>query len=167
LVSFQTREGWGGLRSTGLESAEFLLAANPGLPPRSLARTASGGELSRVLLALKSALSEAGGAETLVFDEIDAGIGGRTAAAVGRKVSELSTSSQVVVVTHLAQVAALADRHYVVEKVGGEGPTITRLRLVEEEAVVEELCRMMGGQPEDAEAMAHARQLRHRSRRPD
>jgi DNA repair protein RecN (Recombination protein N) len=116
---------------------------------------------------LKSALSEAGGAETLVFDEIDAGIGGRTAAAVGRTVSELSTSSQVVVVTHLAQVAALADRHYVVEKVDEEGPTITRLRLVEEEAVVEELCRMMGGQPEDAEAMAHARQLRHRSQRSD
>lgn len=164
VVGFQAREGWHELRSTGLESAEFLLSANPGLPPRSLARTASGGELSRVLLALKSALAGVGGAETLIFDEIDAGIGGRTATAVGEKIRELSATSQVVVVTHLAQVAALADRHYVVEKADGEAPAITRLRLVEGEAVVEELCRMMGGHPEDTEAMAHAKRLWERTR---
>jgi DNA repair protein RecN (Recombination protein N) len=163
VVRFQSRNGWEGLRSTGLESVEFLLAANPGLPPKNLARTASGGELSRVLLALKSALAGSGGGETLILDEVDAGIGGRTATAVGRKIRQLSKSSQVVVVTHLAQVAALADRHYVVDKISAGGPAETRLTLQEGESVVEELCRMMGGHPEDVEAMAHAREMRGRA----
>ena len=162
-VALQSREGWEGLRVTGAESVEFLLAANPGQPPRSLARTASGGELSRVLLALKCALAGAGGNETLILDEVDAGIGGRTATAVGRKIRDLACSSQVVVVTHLAQVAALADRNYVVDKVSDGGPAATRLSLVEGDAMVEELCRMMGGRPDDVEAMAHARELRDRA----
>ena len=89
-VALETRAGWEGLRETGADSVEFLLAANPGQPPRSLARTASGGELSRVLLGLKCALAGAGGDETLVFDEIDAGIGGRTAVAVAQKLRELA-----------------------------------------------------------------------------
>ncbi len=163
LVSLQSRNGWEGLRASGAESVEFLLAANPGQPPRSLARTASGGELSRVLLALKCALAGAGGNETLILDEVDAGIGGRTATAVGRKIRELASNSQVIVVTHLAQVAALADRNYVVEKVGGGGLKATRLSLIDGEAAVEELCRMMGGRPDDVEAMAHARELRDRA----
>jgi len=162
-VCLQSRDGWGGLRASGAESVEFLLAANPGQPARSLARTASGGELSRVLLALKCALAGAGGNETLILDEVDAGIGGRTATAVGHKIRELASSSQVVVVTHLAQVAALADCNYVVDKVSDGGPAATRLSLVEGEAVVEELCRMMGGRPDDVEAMAHARELRDRA----
>ena len=108
-VALETRPAWEGLRESGADSVEFLLAANPGQPPRSLARTASGGELSRVLLGLKCALAGAGGDETLVFDEIDAGIGGRTAVAVAQKLRELADRSQVVVVTHLAHVAALAE----------------------------------------------------------
>jgi DNA repair protein RecN (Recombination protein N) len=99
----------------------------------------------------------------LVLDEVDAGIGGRTATAVGLKIRELASGSQVVVVTHLAQVAALADRHYVVDKASTDGPTSTRLSLVEGETLVEELCRMMGGRPGDTEAMAHARELRDRA----
>jgi DNA repair protein RecN (Recombination protein N) len=134
VAALQTRPEWAGLRESGADSVEFLLAANVGQTPRSLARTASGGELSRVLLALKCALAGAGGDETLVFDEIDAGIGGRTAVSVAQKLSELAGRSQVIVVTHLAHVDG--------------------------EAVVEELCRMMGGDPGDAEAMAHARDLR-------
>ena len=106
-MNMQTRDDWQGLRETGGDSVEFLLAANPGQPPRSLAKTASGGELSRVLLAIKCALAGAGGSETLVFDEIDAGIGGRTAVAVGNKLRELADGSQLLVITHLAQVAAL------------------------------------------------------------
>jgi DNA repair protein RecN (Recombination protein N) len=162
-VAQETRAGWEGLRESGADSVELLLAANPGQPPRSLARTASGGELSRVLLGLKCALAGAGGDETLVFDEIDAGIGGRTAVAVAQKLHELATRSQVVVVTHLAHVAALATRHYAIEKSSDAGGAVTRLAHLEGQAVVEELCRMMGGSPEDAEAMAHARDLRDRA----
>ncbi len=135
-AALDTRSGWEGLRETGADSVEFLLAANPGQPPRSLARTASGGELSRVLLGLKCALAGAGGDETLVFDEIDAGIGGRTAVAVAQKLSELAGRSQVVVVTHLAHVAALATRHYAIEKTSDAGGAVTRLSRLEEEAVV-------------------------------
>ena len=162
-VGLETRPGWEGLRESGADSVEFLLAANPGQPPRSLARTASGGELSRVLLGLKCALAGAGGDETLVFDEIDAGIGGRTAVAVAQKLRELSSRSQVVVVTHLAHVAALSQRHYAIEKSSDAGGAVTRLSRLEGPAVVEELCRMMGGSPDDAEAMAHAKDLRDRA----
>jgi DNA repair protein RecN (Recombination protein N) len=163
VVVIESRAGWEGLREAGSDSVEFLLAANPGQPPRSLARTASGGELSRVLLAIKCALAGAGGSETLVFDEIDAGIGGRTAVAVGRKLHELADHSQLIVVTHLAHVAALAARHYLIDKATGDGVTVARLSLVSGEGVVQELCRMMGGRPDDVEAMAHARELRDRA----
>jgi DNA repair protein RecN (Recombination protein N) len=175
-VLLRERTGWEGLRESGAESTEFLLSANPGLPARALASTASGGELSRVLLALKSALAGAGGDETLVFDEIDAGIGGRTAVAVAAKLRELSGRSQTVVVTHLPSVAAVADRHYLIDKSLGNAlesssdldthvatTTTTRLSLLEDGAVVEELCRMMGGRPGDKEAMAHAQELRDRA----
>ncbi|MFH0915017.1 MAG: DNA repair protein RecN, partial [bacterium] len=162
-VVVESRDGWEGLRETGADSVEFLLAANPGQLPRSLSRTASGGELSRVLLAIKCALAGAGGNETLIFDEIDAGIGGRTAVAVGRKLRELAARSQLIVVTHLAHVAALASRHYLIDKTSGSGVTVTRLSLLSGEDVVQELCRMMGGRPDDTEAMAHARELRDRA----
>jgi len=162
-AALDTRPGWEGLRETGADSVELLLAANPGQPPRSLARTASGGELSRVLLGLKCALAGAGGDETLVFDEIDAGIGGRTAVAVAQRLSELSARSQVVVVTHLAHVAALATRHYAIEKTSDATGAVTRLSLLGDTALVEELGRMMGGRADDAEAMAHAQELRDRA----
>jgi len=163
IVDLRTGSGWEKLRDSGADSVEFLLLANPGQPPRSLARTASGGELSRVLLAVKCALAGAGGNETLIFDEIDAGIGGRTAVSVGNKLRELAGQSQVIVVTHLAQVAALAAQHYLIEKVSDSQATVARLRRLDEDLVVEELCRMLGGRPEDVEAMAHARDLRDRA----
>lgn len=159
-VDVRSRSGWEGLRESGADSVEFLMAANPGQLPRSLSRTASGGELSRVLLAIKSALADAGGHETLIFDEIDAGIGGRTAVAVGRKLRELSATSQLILVTHLAPVASMASRHYLIDKASTEGFTVARLSELTGEEIVEELCRMMGGSPNDAEAMAHARELR-------
>lgn len=162
-IALESRLGWEGLRESGADSVEFLIAANPGRPARSLARTASGGELSRVLLGLKCALAGAGGDETLVFDEIDAGIGGRTAVAVAQKLWELSSRSQVIVVTHLAHVAALAADHYAIDKNTDRGGAVTRLSRLEGQAVVEELCRMMGGSPDDAEAMAHAKDLRDKA----
>jgi DNA repair protein RecN (Recombination protein N) len=162
-VDLRSHPGWDGLRQTGADTVELLLAANPGQPPRSLSRTASGGELSRALLAVKCALAGAGGRETLVFDEIDAGIGGRTAVSVARKLRELASRSQLIVVTHLARVAALADRHYLIDKSTDSGGTVTRLVLLSGETVVDELCRMMGGRPDDTEAMAHARELRDRA----
>jgi DNA repair protein RecN (Recombination protein N) len=162
-VEIESAQGWDGLRETGADSVEFLLLANPGQKPRSLARTASGGELSRVLLAIKCALAGVGGNETLVFDEIDAGIGGRTAVAVANKLRELADCSQVIVVTHLAQVAAVAGRHYLIDKDSTSAATVARLSLLAGEEVVGELCRMLGGRPGDVEAMAHARELRDRA----
>ena len=163
LVAIDSHPAWEDLQWDGADNVEFLLAANPGQPARSLARTASGGELSRILLAVKCALAGAGGNETLVFDEVDAGIGGRTAVAVGRKLRELAKNGQLVVITHLARVAALADIHYLIDKTVEADVSITRLRVLEGEEIVRELCRMMGGGPEDAEAMAHARLLRDRA----
>ncbi|OFW67824.1 MAG: DNA repair protein RecN, partial [Actinobacteria bacterium RBG_13_63_9] len=138
-VDLQTRCDWQGLREAGADSVEFLLAANPGQPPRSLAKTASGGELSRVLLAIKCAVAGAGGNETLVFDEVDAGIGGRTAVAVGNKLRELSGHSQLIVITHLAQVAALASRHFLIDKTSEAESTVARLSVVADDDVVAEL----------------------------
>jgi DNA repair protein RecN (Recombination protein N) len=163
VVALQTRPAWEDLHWDGADAVEFLWAANPGQPARSLARTASGGELSRMLLAVKCALAGVGGHETLVFDEVDAGIGGRTAVAIGRKLRELAGTTQLVVITHLARVAALADIHYVIDKTIEAGVSVTRLSLLEGESIVGELSRMMGGKPEDAEAMAHARLLRDRA----
>ena len=163
VIALQTRPAWEDLHWDGADAVEFLWAANPGQPARSLARTASGGELSRMLLAVKCALAGVGGHETLVFDEVDAGIGGRTAVAIGRKLRELAGSTQLVVITHLARVAALADIHYVIDKTVEAGVSVTRLSLLEGEGIVGELSRMMGGKPEDAEAMAHARLLRDRA----
>ena len=163
MVRVQSAQGWEGLGRHGADSVEFLLAPNPGIPARSLARTASGGELSRTLLAVKAALAGVEGPETLVFDEIDAGIGGRTATAVGHKLRELSRTTQMVVVTHLPQVAAFADHHVLIEKVTGSGLTTTALRALYDDEMVEELCRMLGAAPDDTRARSHARALKDKA----
>jgi DNA repair protein RecN (Recombination protein N) len=144
----------------GGENAEFLFAANAGEPARPLARVASGGELSRVLLALVVALAQARDAQgALVFDEIDDGIGGATATAVGARIGELARRSQVICVTHLAQLATWADRHYVLDKIEGKGETTIAVRIIrgakEREA---EIARMLSGETHDA-ALRHARAL--------
>ena len=162
-VNVQTAHGWEGLMRHGADTIEFLLAPNPGIPARSLARTASGGELSRTLLATKAALAGVEGPETLVFDEIDAGIGGRTATAVGHKLRELSRTTQMVVVTHLPQVAAFADHHVLIEKVTGSGLTTTVLRALDDAEMIQELCRMLGAAPDDPGARSHARALKDKA----
>ena len=144
--------------SDGPDKVEFTFSPAPGQPPRSLARIASGGEVSRVMLALKGVLGEADCVETLVFDEVDAGIGGSTAHAVGMRLAELARTHQVIVVTHLAQVAAYASRHLVVRKdLDGESATTSALE-VDGEARVAEIARMLAGNGTDA-SLAHAREL--------
>ncbi len=135
----------------------FLLAANPGSPLLPLGRVASGGELARAMLALRLVLSEA--PDTLLFDEVDAGIGGEAAIAVGRALAELATRHQVFVVTHLAQVAAMADQHLVVRKRVRRGTTTTEVSVVEGDDRVAEVARMLSGHATSAAAREHALEL--------
>ncbi len=129
----------------GAESAEFLLAANVGEPARPLRKTASGGELSRVLLALKNVLADRAPASTFVFDEVDTGIGGAVADVLGAQLAEVATRGQVIVVTHLPQVAAHAQHHFRVLKEEAKGRTLTRVELLQAKARTEEIARMLGG----------------------
>jgi len=142
----------------GPARADFLYAPGPGQEPRPLSRIASGGEISRVMLALKGVLGSADEVETLVFDEVDAGIGGATATAVGRRLSSLAATHQVIVVTHLAQVAAFADTQLVVSKVPSDSGVVTRVEAVEGDSRAIEIARMLSGNDSDA-SLAHAREL--------
>jgi DNA repair protein RecN (Recombination protein N) len=135
----------------------FLLAANPGSPPLPLAKVASGGELARTMLALRLVLSQA--PDTLVFDEVDAGIGGTAATAVGRSLATLGIEHQVLVVTHLAQVAASADHHVVVSKQVRAGQTFTSVGTVAGDDRVVEVARMLSGSPDSGAARRHAQEL--------
>ncbi|MEX0837327.1 MAG: DNA repair protein RecN, partial [Gemmatimonadota bacterium] len=144
----------------GAEGVEFLVSPNPGFDPMPLARIASGGELSRVMLALKAILADVDHVPVLIFDEIDAGIGGAVGAAVGEKLRNVAVRHQVFVVTHLAQVASRANHHLLVEKkVDGGAPTATTVRALADDARVEEIARMLGGDPGSATSREHAREL--------
>ena len=143
----------------GLDRVDFRLAAHPGAPLRPLGRAASGGELSRVMLALRVVLAGVDRTPTLVFDEVDAGVGGRTAAAVGRRLALLARRHQVLVVTHLPQIAAHADRHFTVEKRSADGATSTDVRLLDDAGRVGELSRMLAGMEGSGPAQAHAEEL--------
>ncbi len=143
----------------GMEKGEFYLAANPGEKAQPLARVASGGELSRIMLALKRSAPEGDGVRTLIFDEVDAGIGGEAATAVGEKISRLGGEFQVLCVTHLPQVAAFASHHYQVAKDEVDGRTTTRLFLLEGDQRVTEMARMLGGAQISERTLEHAREL--------
>jgi DNA repair protein RecN (Recombination protein N) len=145
--------------ATGLERAEFLLSPNPGEELRPLARVASGGELSRLLLALESAALGRAEARTLVFDEVDAGIGGRVAEIVGRRLRDLGRRHQVLCVTHLPQIAALADTHHAVRKESARGRTHASVVRLDPEARVEEVARMLAGETVTEAARRHAREM--------
>jgi len=155
-VKFEVTEEW---RPTGTDRVEYFISANPGEPLHPLKDTASGGELSRLMLALKLAAGRGGTGETLVFDEVDAGIGGRVAEAVGRKLKALADSHQVFCVTHLPQIAAFADRHYLVEKNESAGRTITTVRLLSERERTAELARMLSGSRITEASLKHASDL--------
>ena len=148
----------------GLETAEFLLSPNPGEELRPLARIASGGELSRILLALKSVASLDARGKTLVFDEVDAGIGGGVAEIVGRKLRAMAQRHQVLCVTHLPQIASLADRHLVVRKQVERGRTTTEVGVLDASERVEEVARMLGGETVTDAARRHAREMVRQAR---
>lgn len=150
---------WLRLTASGADEVELLLAANTGSEPRPLGKGASGGELSRVMLALEVALAGTSPVPTFVFDEVDAGVGGAAAVEVGRRLAELARTAQVLVVTHLPQVAAYADRHVVVEKSSDGTVTSSGLSVLDEEQRERELSRMLAGLADSESALAHAREL--------
>lgn len=146
----------------GADQVEFLISANPGESPKPLQRVASGGEASRIMLALKDVMTASDPVRTLVFDEIDAGIGGRTATVVGEKLERLSQGRQALCVTHLAQIARFAHHHLYVEKSQAEdagGRTVVRVSSLDPDGRVAELARMLGGDHESEAAVKHAREL--------
>lgn len=131
--------------ANGKDDVEFLISLNPGQPVKSLASVASGGELSRIMLAIKTVMADRDDVETLIFDEIDVGISGRTAQKVSEKMALIGRKHQVICITHLAQIAAMADWHYVIEKSVGEMDTKTSIRRMSEKDSVKELARLLGG----------------------
>ncbi|NLA07802.1 MAG: DNA repair protein RecN, partial [Firmicutes bacterium] len=148
------------VKAGGVDTVEFLLSANPGEPPKPLAKIASGGEISRVMLALKSILAQVDEVGTLIFDEIDAGIGGRTALVIGEKLAAIGNVRQVICVTHLPQIACMADIHYSIGKEVKDGRARTIVTKLQDLDRVKEIARMLGGDPElNATSMKHAREM--------
>jgi DNA repair protein RecN (Recombination protein N) len=152
------------MRETGKDDVQFLISPNPGEPLLPLRKIASGGEMSRVMLALKKILAGADRVPTLVFDEVDSGIGGRVASVLGRKLKDISRHHQVLCITHLAPVAAFSDRHIRVEKSERSGRTVVGVRYLEEEERVEELARMIGGIEVTQSIMDSAKELLREAR---
>lgn len=144
----------------GADDVEFLLSTNPGETPKSLGAVASGGELSRIMLAIKAVLAEKDAVDTLIFDEIDTGISGRTAWRVSEKLSRLSEAHQVICITHLPQIAAMADSHFVIEKETDGSSTQTEIRKLSEEGTKEELARLLGADSLSEKALENAGELR-------
>jgi DNA repair protein RecN (Recombination protein N) len=153
------------LSASGLDEAELLFCANPGQELRPLSQNASGGELSRVMLALRNASPRGRTGRTMVFDEIDTGIGGRVAERVGARLKDLGGAAQVICVTHLPQVAAFADSHLLVAKAIGRGIVATSVKPLSKQDRIVELARMISGTEVTGEARAHARELIERAAR--
>jgi DNA repair protein RecN (Recombination protein N) len=162
IVDVSQREGTDATQRSGpygFDNIEFMISPNPGEPMRPLARIASGGELSRVMLALKTVLADADEAGTLIFDEIDTGIGGEVALAVGGHLKELSAKRQILCITHLASIAVRADNQMKIEKSSESGKTVTRAFQVAGRARIEEIARMLAGDGYSAASIQHAEEL--------
>lgn len=144
----------------GFDEAEFLISTNPGEPPRPLGAVASGGELSRIMLAIKAVLAETDDIPTLIFDEIDTGISGRTAQMVSEKLSLIAGSHQVICITHLPQIAAMADSHYEIRKTAKENRTVTQIKRLSEDQMTDELARLLGGAEITEAVRQNAREMR-------
>ncbi len=147
------------LAETGLDRAVFLIAPNPGEALKPLSQIASGGELSRVVLALKAILSHKDAVETVIFDEVDSGIGGGVAEVVGKKLLDLSGHHQVICITHLPQIARFGNHHFRIIKTVQKGRTATTIQALNPEDRVHELARMLGGETLTPAAWEHAREL--------
>ncbi len=172
-IEITTSESEGNWSLAGIDEVVYMIATNPGEPMRQLEHVASGGELSRVMLALKVSIEEGMVSaartakprsrsvthRTMVFDEIDTGIGGRAAEAVGKKLKSLARSNQVLCVTHLPQIATFADQHYVIEKKDRNGRTRTTIRAVSGEERTEEVARMLSGAKLTETSRKHAEQM--------
>ena len=152
------------LNSRGIDKLEFLISTNPGEEPKPVSKIASGGELSRMMLAIKTVLSRADFVQTLIFDEIDTGISGSAADRVGKKLSQLSADSQVLCVTHQAQIAAFADNHLFISKSVHDERTFTQVDSLDEQGRVRELARIVGGEQITDSALNHAKQLLNTAR---
>jgi DNA repair protein RecN (Recombination protein N) len=144
---------------TGVDSVEFLLSANPGEPLKPLAKVASGGELSRVMLAIKTVLSDVDKVPTLIFDEVDIGIGGKTARMVGDRLKIVSRRRQVLCITHLPQIASLADSHYNIHKSARKGRAVITVSTLDVPERVEEIARMLGGRKVTPTTRRHAAEM--------
>lgn len=144
----------------GLEDVEFMISTNPGEPLKPVAQVASGGELSRIMLAIKTVLAQKDCIDTLIFDEIDSGISGKTAWKVSEKLGELGKTHQIICITHLPQIAAMADSHFLISKNVEDGSTISRMEALTEEEAIGELARMVGADSVDELAQSHARSMR-------
>jgi DNA repair protein RecN (Recombination protein N) len=149
-----------------VDEVEVLLAPHPGAQPRPIAKGASGGELSRVMLAVEVVFAGADPVPTYLFDEVDAGVGGKAAVEIGRRLAKLAQSAQVVVVTHLPQVAAFADRHLVVVKTNDGTVTRSGVKVLDDEERVRELSRMLAGLEDSELGRAHAEELLAAARSP-
>ena len=147
------------LNERGMDQVEFYFSSNPGEPVKPLAKIASGGELSRLMLALKSLVMTPGVVSTLLFDEVDSGVGGRVAEIVGKKLKQVAAQNQVISVTHLPQIAALADCHYVVQKEVEKGRTFTRVHKLSEKDRIAEVARMLGGIKITEQTRKHAEEM--------
>ena len=164
-TTFEVRIGDMPLSPKGMDRVEFLISPNIGEEVKPLAKIASGGELSRIMLAMKRILAKVGGRQVLIFDEVDAGIGGAIAEVVGRKLRELSKHHQVICVTHLPQIACFADKHHSVKKEVRAGRTVTVVDPLEKEAIVDEIARMLGGVKVTEKTRAHAKEMIENAKR--
>ena len=139
---------------------EFLISTNPGEPLKPLAQVASGGELSRVMLAIKTVLAGRDSIDTLIFDEIDTGISGRTAWRVSSQLNVAAQAHQVICITHLPQIAAMADVHFIIEKSSKDATTLTDIRQADEEESLKEMARLLGGDSLTQAALTNAREMK-------
>lgn len=144
----------------GIDDAEFLISTNPGEDMKPLGKIASGGELSRIMLAIKSILANNDSIETLIFDEIDVGVSGRTAQKVSEKLAVIAKNHQVLCITHLPQIAAMADEHYIIEKKASENSTTTKIRQLDESESIQELARMLSGAELTETVIQNAREMK-------
>lgn len=155
-VDFKTKD----FSADGIDDIEFMLSTNPGEPLKPLGDVASGGELSRIMLAIKSVMASADEVDTLIFDEIDAGISGKTATAVGEKLDLLARKNQVICISHLSQIASMADSHFLISKSVKDNKTFSEVEKLDRESSVKELARLSGGIEDSDLAIKHAEELK-------